>query len=144
MKQKFLLILELILIISYFLQYSGIVLRYFMTFKVRKFRYFGAIIEVIPYAVVGLTLASCNLMNKIKEKKKKVFVTIIIYFFIKNMILLEILEDLDIQAFLKMYKEFLFQFAFHSFHLQKNLKFYLLLNILQIILAEYIICISLL
>lgn len=55
-----------------------------MTFKVRKFRYFGAIIEVIPYAVVGLTLASYNLMNKIKEKKKMVFITIIIYFFIKK------------------------------------------------------------
>ncbi len=86
-KQKFLLILELILIICYLLQYSGLIFKYFITFKEKAYRYFGSIIDIIPYAVTGLSLASYNLLNninKIKEKKKVVFVTIIILFFIKK------------------------------------------------------------
>ena len=77
-KKNFLLILELILTICYLLQYSEIVFKYFMKFINYAFRYFGSIVEIIPYTVTGLILASYNLINKIKEKKKMVFATIII------------------------------------------------------------------
>lgn len=86
-KQKFLNILELIFIICYLLQYSGLVFKYFVTFKEKAFRCFGSIIEIITYAITGLSLASYNLMNKInliKEKKKLIFASIIILYFIKK------------------------------------------------------------
>ena len=83
-KKNFLFILELILTICYLLQYSDIVFKYFMKFINYVFRYFGSIVEIIPYTVTGLILASYNLINKIKEKKKVVFATIIILYFIKK------------------------------------------------------------
>ena len=75
------------LIICYLLQYSDIVFKYFIKFRDYTFRHFGSIVEIIPYTVTGLTLASYNLINKInkiKEKKKVVFATIIILYFIKK------------------------------------------------------------
>lgn len=40
-----------------------------MSFKEKSYRYMGFIVEAIPYTVTGLTLASYNLINKIKDKK---------------------------------------------------------------------------
>ena len=77
----------MILIICYLLQYSGLVFKYFVTFKEKAYRYFGSIIEIITYAITGLSLASYNLMDKInliKEKKKLIFVSINILYFIKK------------------------------------------------------------
>jgi hypothetical protein len=42
----------------------------------------GLIVEILPFAVTGLTLASYNSINEIKEKKKIIFVNIIVLFFI--------------------------------------------------------------
>ena len=81
-KNNFLFILQLILIICYALQYSAIVFYYFMTFKEREHQLMGVIVETMPIAVTGLTLASYNSINEIKEKKKIIFVSIIIVFFI--------------------------------------------------------------
>lgn len=86
-KNKFLLILQLILIICYSLQYSGLVFKYFITFKEKPYRKMGSIVEIIPFTVTGLTLASYNLIkeiNKIKEKNKIIFINIIILFFIEK------------------------------------------------------------
>lgn len=86
-KKNYLFIFELILIICYLLQYSGIVFQYFIKFRDYAFRHFGSIVEIIPFTVTGLTLASYSLINKInkiKDKKKVVFVTIIILYFIKK------------------------------------------------------------
>ena len=81
-KNNFLFILQLILIICYVLQYSGLVFKYFITIKEKAYRFMGAIVEIIPFTVTGLTLASYNLINEIKEKKKIIFVNIIVLFFI--------------------------------------------------------------
>ena len=81
-KNNFLFILQLILIICYALQYSGFVFKYFITFKEKAYRYMGSIVEIIPFTVTGLTLASYNLIIEIKEKKKIIFVNIIVLFFI--------------------------------------------------------------
>lgn len=86
-KNNFLLILQLILIICYILQYSGLVFKYFIIFKEKPYRFFGSIVEILPYTITGLTLASYKLIsesNKIKGKKKIIFVNIIIIFFIKK------------------------------------------------------------
>ena len=86
-KNKFLLILQLILIICYSLQYSGLVFNYFIKFKVNPYRKMGSIVEIIPFTVTGLTLASYNLIketNKCKEKNKIIFINIIILFFIEK------------------------------------------------------------
>jgi fucose 4-O-acetylase-like acetyltransferase len=89
-KKNFLVILKLILIICYLLQYSGLVFEYFKKFKEKPNRYFGSIVEIIPYTVTGLIFASYNLinkinkMNKIKEKKKIIFDCIIILYFIEK------------------------------------------------------------
>ena len=77
--------MQLILIIWYYLQYSGLVFEYFMIFKEKPYRNMGSIVEIIPFTVTGLTLASYNLLkeiNEIKEKKKIIFVNIIVFFFI--------------------------------------------------------------
>jgi hypothetical protein len=42
----------------------------------------GLIVEIIPFTVTGLTLASYNLINEIKEKKNIIFINIIVLFFI--------------------------------------------------------------
>jgi hypothetical protein len=76
-KKSFLLFFQLILIICYFLQYSAKAFEYFMSFKEKPYRYMGFIVEAITYTVVGLTLASYNLINKIKDKKEIFFVNII-------------------------------------------------------------------
>ena len=86
-KKNFLLILQLILIICYILQYSGLVFRYFIIFKEKAYRSIGSIVEILPYTITGLTLASYNLIsesNKIKGKKKIIFINIIVIFFIKK------------------------------------------------------------
>ena len=84
-KNNFLLILQLILIICYYLQYSGLFFEYFMMFKEKPFRNMGSIVEIIPFTVTGLTLASYNLVKEInenKEKNKIIFVNIIVFLFI--------------------------------------------------------------
>ena len=81
-KNNFLFILQLILIICYVLQYSALVFKYFIKFKERAYRLMGFIVEVIPFTVTGLTLASYNPINEIKEKKKIIFFNIIVLFFI--------------------------------------------------------------
>ena len=81
-KNNFLFILQLILIICYALQYSALVFNYFITFKERAYQLMGVIVEAIPFAVTGLTLASYNSINEIKEKKKIIFINIIVLFFI--------------------------------------------------------------
>ena len=48
-----------------------------MPFKEKPYRYMGFIVEAITYTLVGLTLASYNLINKIKDKKEIFFVNII-------------------------------------------------------------------
>lgn len=85
-KNKFLLILQLILIICYNLQYSGLVFKYFKLFKEMPHQNVGCIVEIIPFTVTGLTLASYNLINetnKIKEKKI-IFFNIFVLFFIEK------------------------------------------------------------
>jgi fucose 4-O-acetylase-like acetyltransferase len=82
--KNFLLILKLILIVCYLLQYSGLIFEYFITFREKAYRCIGSIVEILPYAVTGLILASFNLINKIKGKKDIIFVNIIILFFIKK------------------------------------------------------------
>ena len=86
-KNNFLFILQLIFIICYVLQYSGLVFKYFNKYKEQPIRSMGSIVEIIPFTITGLTLASYNFINetnKIKEKKKIIFVNIIILFFIKQ------------------------------------------------------------
>ena len=86
-KNKFLPILQLILIICYVLQYSGLAFNYFTIFKEIPYRGMGSIVEIIPFIVIGLTLASYNLINeiiKIKEKNQIIFINIIILFFIEK------------------------------------------------------------
>ena len=62
-------------------------MKYFSISKGKLYQYIGCIVETIPFTVTGLTLASYNFINEIKEikeKKKLLFVNIIVLFFIKK------------------------------------------------------------
>ena len=67
-KKKFLIILYSLLILSYFLQYSGINYNYFNKYKDLNHRNIGSIVEMIPFNVTGILLSYLNIINKIKNK----------------------------------------------------------------------------
>lgn len=65
-KNNFLFILQLICILSYYLQYSLINIYYFEQYRIVVCHSLGLLMEMIPFAVIGLTLGSLQILNKIK------------------------------------------------------------------------------
>lgn len=83
-KEKFLLILALIAIISYWLQYSEINYNIFINYT-PKISQLSRIIEMLPIAITGINLCFMDLLNILKiHYKKSIFFSIIIFYFIYN------------------------------------------------------------
>lgn len=68
-KNNFLIILNLLLILSYFLQYSRINYDYFDKYKDLNHRNIGSIVEMIPFNVTGILLSYFNIIKKTQNKK---------------------------------------------------------------------------
>ena len=71
-KQDFLFILNILSFICYRLQYLGIIYQFFKRYKEKPHYCMGAIIEIIPYSVTGLSLCSLDLISKFKKNKVKI------------------------------------------------------------------------
>ena len=80
-KNKLLIIVNYLLIFSYFMQYSGINYKYFNKYKDLNHRNIGSIIEMIPFNVTGILLSYLNIINKIKKKKIYVICSCILMLF---------------------------------------------------------------
>ena len=73
-KKKYLFIFELLYLLSYILQYSGINYFFFLkNFSTHSRSTFGRFFEAIPLAITGFLLASHNIMEINKRNKKSVF-----------------------------------------------------------------------
>ena len=83
-KSYFLLILQVIAIYSYILQYSNIIYNYFKDFNSLALCKKASTIEVLPFAVTGLSLKYYNFIPRNKQQKYKIilFNVLIIYIII--------------------------------------------------------------
>ena len=71
-KKKFLLIFTIFLLISYLLQYSKYNFIFFNQYNDNIKYSLGNIIEIIPFAVIGLLFGSINLIEKFKKYRFKI------------------------------------------------------------------------
>ena len=79
-KSNYLLIIQLLTILAYILQYSGINKKFYNRLRTEQKECLGRFVEVIPYSVVGFSLASFGIIKKIKNYKFKTFVfSVLIY-----------------------------------------------------------------
>lgn len=84
-KSNYLLIIQLIAILAYILQYSGINKQFYENLRTEQKECLGRFAEVIPYTVVGFTIASLGIIKKLKNYKIKTFIfSVIIYIFIEK------------------------------------------------------------
>lgn len=85
-KKSHLLIFEIMIILSYFLQYSGIIYKFFK--KYFTFFYYisyGRLAEAFPHCISGYYIAHFQIINKVKPFKKNiVFLSIIILIFLSK------------------------------------------------------------
>ena len=68
-KNIFLIILKIFLLIAYIFQYSGYNVKLFSRYNFRIKYSIGNIIEMIPFAVVGLSIGSMKILEKLEKKK---------------------------------------------------------------------------
>ena len=84
-KYNYILIFNLLLILAYFLQYSGYNYKFYNHLGVEKRECLGRFIEVLPYAVTGFTLSSLKIINKIQNYKFKTLIfCLLIYILIEK------------------------------------------------------------
>ena len=82
-KKKFLMVVNLFFLVSYYLQYSGINYKYFSKYNNENYRSIGSIVEMIPFNVTGMILCHFNIINKLREKKfYTIGICIIIIYFL--------------------------------------------------------------
>ena len=83
-KKKSLIILRLLAIISYWLQYSEINYKIFINYKY-SFKVFSRMVIMIPIAITGINLSSIKLLKILKNYyKKSIFFSIVSLYFICN------------------------------------------------------------
>ena len=81
-KKKLMLILHILIIISYLLQYSGYNSKYFMKYK-RSISYsLGNTVEVFPYTVTGFFFGYIDIIKLMLNFRFKIFYFSIIYIYI--------------------------------------------------------------
>ena len=84
-KKYYLLILELIYIISYYLRYSNLNYFFFLQFKSIVQYSVGQFVEVMPISVSGSIIASLNIFHIIKNYYKRIiFFAVFFLYFIYN------------------------------------------------------------
>ena len=85
-KSNFILILQNFAIISFFLQYYNTNYSFFILYTQLVNHSVGCIVEMLPFAVIGLTLSSINLINTLSRRKVKssFFCFVIIFFILSN------------------------------------------------------------
>lgn len=72
-KAKHLLILEILIILSYFLQYSGINYQFFEKyFTAYYYITYGRLAEVLPHSISGYFIAHFQIINKVKPFDKNI------------------------------------------------------------------------
>jgi len=82
-KNYYLLFLQLLMIFSYFTQYSG--LNYKLYIFVKKNHSISRINELIPFGITGFIIHELNILNKLGSHKLNTFIiSLIIYIFIGN------------------------------------------------------------
>jgi hypothetical protein len=133
-KKKFLIIINSVLLLSYYLQYSGINYKFFNKYNDLNFRNIGSIVEMIPFNVTGMILFHLNIINKLRNKK---FYTIVICIIIIYILL-------QFEIFQKIYG-----FRYPGIHLNIAgislfILFYVLPteNIKNIHILQFILCIT--
>ena len=72
MKFHYLLLFQLLLITSYFLQYSELNRKLF--FKANQKNFIGRLFELIPFAVTGFILFEFNIINRLQNYKLNTFI----------------------------------------------------------------------
>lgn len=76
---NYILVFQILLIISYLLQYSGVNHKFFKkNFSTHSRSTYGRFVETIPHSITGFFLASIDIMKLIKKKKLNIFLISII------------------------------------------------------------------
>jgi fucose 4-O-acetylase-like acetyltransferase len=81
-KKKLMLILHILIIISYLLQYSGYNYKYFMKYKARISYSLGNTVEVFPHTVTGFFFGYIDIIKLMLNFRFKIFYFSIIYIYI--------------------------------------------------------------
>ncbi len=81
-KKNYLSILQILAILSYYLQLSGVNFQYFNIYKTTICFSVGYFAETIPIAVTGLSIASIDTINKLKKKRFMTYFFSISFLFI--------------------------------------------------------------
>ncbi len=84
-KKNYLLIIQLLAILAYTLQYSGINRKFYISLRREKKECLGRFAEVLPYTIAGFTLASLGIIKKLNNCKLKTYIfSVLIYFLIEK------------------------------------------------------------
>ena len=94
---NYILVFQILLIISYLLQYSGVNHKFFKkNFSTHSRSTYGRLVETIPHSITGFFLSSIDIMKLIKKKKINVFLV--------SIIILVIISKYEIFGELKSFK----------------------------------------
>ena len=80
LKKNFLIILQIIGIFAYYLQYYSLNYKFFFSYNDNLRYSVGSIAEMLPIAVTGVVLSSINLIEKLRVVRKQSLLFIIIIF----------------------------------------------------------------
>lgn len=84
-KTNYLIIIQLLAILAYILQYSGINKIFYESLSNEKRECLGRLAEVLPYTVTGSILASLQIIKKLKKcKLKTIIFSVLIYILIEK------------------------------------------------------------
>ena len=80
---KFVIVLFISMIISYYLQYSGINFKYFLKFNDANYRNIGSIVEIMPLAITGIIFGFFKIIIVCKHLRFNIiFISVIIIYFL--------------------------------------------------------------
>lgn len=84
-RRNYILIFNLLSLLSYILQYSGYNKKFYFKLRREKRQCLGRFNEVLPYAVTGFTLSSFKIINKLQNYKVNTLIfSLFIYVFIEK------------------------------------------------------------
>lgn len=118
--QQYLFILQLLAIITYFMQYSKLNFKYFIEYNKNIKFSVGYFVETFPLAVTGITFSSLNLISTLQKYRfKSIFFSIIFIFMLFKYKIFILIKGFGKQGFMLNIGSLLFFILFYLLPLEK-------------------------
>ena len=125
-KNNFLLILQLLAIFSYALQYSEYNKQFYNFLALENRESLGRLAEMIPYSVTGFSLASYEILIKLQKYKfKTIFFSLIVFCFIEKYEIFSVLNGVAYSGIKLNVHSISIIFLFFSFPMEKITNIYI-------------------